>query len=162
MQVLGQTVVGTVVSQVGTVAAVEHRQLTVFLERLQQLLSLLLALVLNQFHGIGNTDGQRVGVLGQRGVYFLVEHVGAKATCTDGDRLTLKLAQHAGQLKEFQCLLQCDGLQTQFLGQVGKLWLLLVLGRTNLYQRTETANLHEDGLAALGVDTQLALTGLVL
>ena len=37
---------------------------------------------------------------------------------------------------------------------MGKAWLFVVSGSTDLYNGTETADLHENGLTAFGIDTQ--------
>ncbi len=66
------------------------------------------------------------------------------------------------QLEEFQCFLQSDGLDALVGRQLGKLWLVLVFGGTNLNHWTESSDLYEYRAAALWVLAQFTLTGLVL
>ena len=91
-----------------------------------------------------------------------MENIGTKAAGTDDNGSTLEVTQGTWQLEQVQCFLQGQRLHALVAGQLGKLWLLAVVSRTNLYHRTETTNLDEDRLAALGIFTQLTLTSLTL
>ena len=107
---LWQTVVLTVVNQIWTVTSVHHLQFRIFEEELHVLLALLSALVLNQGDSLFEGDGHRIAILGKRGVFAVVEHVGTKAASTDGNGLAFVVAQIARQLKEFECLFECNSL----------------------------------------------------
>ena len=80
-----------------------------------------------------------------------MEHVWTEATCTDGNGGSLELAHLAWQLEEFQSLFQGDGFDALVGRQLGKLWLVLVVGCTYLNHRTEAAYLHEHRATALRV-----------
>ena len=72
------------------------------------------------------------------------------------------VTNRTGQLKQLQRLFEGDGLNALVLRHLGEGRLLIIIGRTNLYNRSETTNLHEDRLAAFGILTQHTLTGLML
>ena len=85
-------------------------------------------LLLNQRDGLLQSDGHRVGSLRQRRVLAGVHDVRSEAAGAYGHGLALIQAYLARQLKQFERLFQADAFYAQFLGQLGKLRLLLVLG----------------------------------
>ena len=126
------------------------------------LLALSQSLLQNELYGLVERDGQWVLSLFERGKHVVVRHVGAEAACAYDDGLGLEDAQVAGQLEKLQCFVEGDALHALLLGQLGEAGLLLIVGRTDLYDGSEASDFHEHGASALRVDAQLALAGLVL
>ena len=162
MQALGQSVVLAVVGDVGSVAAVQDFHLRLFVESLEVALALLLAFLFDEGHRCLEGDGHGVFAFGQRHELLVVHDVRTEAAVADDHRTALKLAHGAGQLEQLEGLVERQRLHALVGGQLGELRLLLVLGSTNLYHRTEAADLHKHGLARLGVLAQQALAGLML
>ena len=115
------------------------------------LLSILLTFLLDQLDGFIQRDGQRVGILGQGGVFTVMKDIGSKTACADNNFRTFVVADGTGKSEQFQCLVQRQRLHTLIRRQLGKLRLLMVLGGTNLHNRAEASNLDKDGFAALRV-----------
>ena len=126
------------------------------------LLVLLLALLVDQLDSLIEGDGHRIGILRQRGIFLLVQHIGTKAACSDNDGGSLVVTYGARQLEQLQSLVERQRLHAFFARQLGKQRLLNIFSRTNLNHRTKTTNLHEYRLSALGVLTQLTLASLTL
>ena len=123
---------------------------------------LLLLFLVDEFDGLIEGDGHGVNAFGHRRIFAVEKDIGTETTGADSDRFTMIVTDLTGQLKQFQCLFESDGLDALVLRHLGERRFLVIVGSTNLHNRTETTDLHEDGLAALGILTQHTLTGLML
>ena len=89
-------------------------------------------------------------------------NIRTKASGTNGDGHALELSKLTWQLKQFQCLFERDGLDALVLWHLGETRLLVVVGSTDLSQRTELSDFHQHGSAGLRILAEDALAGLML
>ena len=91
-----------------------------------------------------------------------MEDIGSETSCADDDITALVATEVTGELEQFEGFLQGDGLYALLFRHLGKTWLLLVFGSTDLYHGSESSNLHKYGFTCLGIHAQLALSGFML
>ena len=123
---------------------------------------LCLSFLVDEFDCSLQCNRHRVFLLRDRHVLTVVENVWAEAACSDGYLATFEITQFARKLEEFQSFFQGNGLDTLVGWQLGELRLVLVIGSSNLYDRTETTNLNEYWASRLWIITKLSLASFML
>ena len=121
-----------------------------------------LSFLVDEFDCSLQCNRHRVFLLRDRHVLTVVENVWAEAACSDGYLATFEITQFARKLEEFQSFFQGNGLDTLVGWQLGELRLVLVIGSSNLYDRTETTNLNEYWASRLWIITKLSLASFML
>ena len=124
-------------------------------------LGLSLALGKDEFNGTLEGDAHGVFALAERGVFFIVEHVGAETACVDHHWSVFEGAEGAGEFEELEGFFERDARQAELRRQCGKRGLFLIAGHSHLHHRTEAADFHRHNAARHGVDAQFALSHLV-
>ena len=80
-----------------------------------------------------------------------MQDIGSKTACAYHDGRALKLTNGTRQLEQFQRLVERNGFHTLIGRHLSKQWFLDILGSTDLYDRTKTANLDVNGFACLRI-----------
>lgn len=146
----GYFVVFPFISDVRAEAAVEYFEIAVFGERFDDAVFLLFPFFLDESNGFVESNGLRGIFFGQRDVFVVVADIRAETSCRYRNDFSFVFSEVTGQFKEFQGFFEGDGIDRLAFLQGGKERFLLVVGNTDLHQRTEASIFTETGRPLLG------------